>query len=77
LYVIIANDYADLRLLIIACSASLLPRLISIARFRQRTIGAILHPLGICILLILQWTALLRKLRGTQATWKGRAFNVG
>lgn len=74
---IIANDYADLRLLTIACAASLLPRLISIARFRQRTIGAILHPLGVCILLILQWTALLRKLRGTQATWKGRAFNVG
>jgi hypothetical protein len=77
LYAIVASDYADLRALTTACAASLLPRLISIARFRQRTIGALLHPLGVCILLVLQWSALLRKLRGTPATWKGRAFNVG
>ena len=63
--------------LLLACTASLLPRIISIFRFRQKAVGAILHPVGILIFLALQWTALLRKLRGTPATWKGRAFEVG
>jgi hypothetical protein len=37
----------------------------------------VLHPLGIAILLALQWNALARKLAGAQATWKQRAYDVG
>lgn len=67
----------DLPWIAVACAASLLPRLISIWRFRQKTAGAVLHPVGVAVLLVLQWSALFRKLRGRQATWKGRAFDVG
>jgi hypothetical protein len=76
-YVIAVRDSASLKWIEMACAASLLPRVISIWRFRQRPIGAILHPVGVALLLVLQWLALLRKLLGAQATWKGRAFDVG
>jgi hypothetical protein len=74
---VLSQNSADTVLLLSACGLSLTPRLLSIARFHQKAIGAFLHPLGVGIFLVLQWTALLRKFRGTQATWKGRAFEVG
>ncbi|MGC8549516.1 MAG: glycosyltransferase family 2 protein [Acidobacteriaceae bacterium] len=64
-------------LLAIAVIAGYLPRMIAAARYRQSWRGALLHPLGIAVLLVLQWTALTRKLLGVQATWKQRAYNVG
>ncbi len=64
-------------LLALAVIASYLPRIIAAARFRQSWRGALLHPLGVTVLLILQWTALTRKLLGVQATWKQRAYDVG
>jgi hypothetical protein len=36
-----------------------------------------LHPLGVLLLLILEWYALLRKLQGRPATWKQRAYRMG
>jgi hypothetical protein len=72
-----AQNKPGIRTLAAACAFSLLPRALSIVRFRQKVIGAILHPVGITVFLSLQWSALFRKLRGTQATWKGRAFDVG
>jgi hypothetical protein len=59
------------------CVVSLLPRLVSIVRFHQKAVGALLHPIGVSVFLILQWAALSRRLRGTPAIWKGRAFEVG
>jgi hypothetical protein len=64
-------------LLAIAVIAGYLPRMIAAARYRQFWRGALLHPLGIAVLLVLQWTALTRKLLGVQATWKQRAYDVG
>jgi hypothetical protein len=64
-------------LLTIAVIAGYLPRMIAAARFRQSWRGALLHPLGIAVLLVLQWTALTRKLLGVQATLKQRAYDVG
>lgn len=64
-------------LLAIAVIAGYLPRMIAAARYRQSWRGALLHPLGIAVLLVLQWTALTRKLLGVQATWKQRAYDVG
>lgn len=49
-------------------------RLILAARFRQSEVSAVLHPLGIAGLLIVQWAALIRSLRGRPATWRGRAY---
>ncbi len=60
-----------------AVAASFLPRMIAVARFRQRPIGAILHPIGVTVLLALQWYALARKLTGQPATWKQRAYDHG
>ena len=36
--------------------------------------GTLLHPLGACLVLAIQWTALLRHLRGRPSRWKGRAY---
>jgi hypothetical protein len=50
------------------------PRLVSVGRFRQSMIGALLHPIGVLILLAVQWYALGRKLLGRAAGWKGRRY---
>ncbi len=46
---------------------SYLPRLINTVRYRQSWLGALLHPLGVVLLLVLQWVALARKLAGRSA----------
>jgi hypothetical protein len=51
-------------------------RLILAWRFRQPVLSAILHPIGITALLILQWAALLRAALGRPATWRGRAYTA-
>ena len=60
-----------------ALAASFLPRLLSVWKYRQPLLSALLHPLGVTILLTLQWLALLRKIAGQQVTWKERAYRVG
>ena len=49
-------------------------RFILAARFRQPEFSALLHPLGILALLAVQWSALVRSLRGRPAMWRGRAY---
>ncbi len=51
-----------------------LPRTLGAIRFRQSWRGAILHPLGILILLAIQWYALVRKLRGGPVAWRDRVY---
>jgi glycosyltransferase involved in cell wall biosynthesis len=60
-----------------AVAGAFLPRMLAVARFRQRLESALLHPVGIAVLLALQWYALVRKLAGRPATWKQRAYNPG
>ena len=55
--------------------AAFLPRLVAVVRFRQSLVGALLHPLGICALLAIQWFAFLRSVRQRPAVWKGRAYS--
>jgi Glycosyl transferase family 2 len=50
------------------------PRLIGMSRFRQSWMGALLHPLGILVLMAIQWHGLLRATFGKPAVWKGRAY---
>jgi hypothetical protein len=52
-------------------------RIFSAWRYRQSRLGAALHPLGVLLLLVLQWQAFFRKLLRIQATWKDRAYRVG
>jgi cellulose synthase/poly-beta-1,6-N-acetylglucosamine synthase-like glycosyltransferase len=56
---------------------SYMPRLINTVRYRQSWLGALLHPLGVALLLVLQWVALARKLTGRPATWKARSYPAG
>jgi hypothetical protein len=61
----------------LAVAGGYVVRLVALLRFRQSLVGALLHPLGVAILLVLQWWALGRKLMRRQATWKQRAYDLG
>jgi hypothetical protein len=58
----------------LAAVAAYAPRLAGMARFRQSPIGAALHPLGIALLLAIQWSAFTRRALGRPAKWKGRPY---
>ena len=60
-----------------ACAASLAVRAAAARRFRQSWLGAVLHPLGVLVLVAIQWFALLRKATGRPAQWKGRSYAAG
>jgi glycosyltransferase involved in cell wall biosynthesis len=64
-------------LILAALAASFIPRLISVWKYRQSLYSALLHPLGVTVLLLLQWYAFLRKLAGQRVTWKERAYRLG
>jgi hypothetical protein len=49
-------------------------RVVGAVRFRQRPLSVLLHPLAVLLLVALQWHALLRKLLGRPAAWKGRVY---
>ena len=50
------------------------PRLDGVRRFEQSRLGAILHPLGIAVLLAIQWYATAKALIGKPSGWKGRTY---
>jgi glycosyltransferase involved in cell wall biosynthesis len=52
-------------------------RFFSAWRYQQSWRGALLHPVGVLVMLVLQWFALVRKLVGRPAIWKQRAYRVG
>ncbi len=60
-----------------ALVAGYMPRLIAVVRYRQSFTSALLHPLGVAVLLVLQWYALTCKLAGRSFTWKQRAYEAG
>lgn len=57
-----------------AAALAYLPRVAGVPRFRQSPCGAVLHPLGVTVLLAIQWVALLSRLVGRPARWKGRGY---
>jgi hypothetical protein len=63
-----------LRLVAAAALLACGPRLLAAWRFRQSWLGMLLHPLGVAVLLVIQWYALLRAAWGRPATWKGRSY---
>ena len=52
-------------------------RLAMAGRYGQSWRGALLHPVGMLVTLVLQWWALGRKVAGKPATWKQREYTVG
>jgi glycosyltransferase involved in cell wall biosynthesis len=73
----IAYSARERSLILVAVAASFLPRLYSVWKYRQPLASALLHPLGVALLLVLQWYALLGKLAGQRVTWKERAYRMG
>jgi hypothetical protein len=59
---------------LVAMAATWLPRFVAVVRFRQSWRGALMHPLGILILLGVQWYALGRKLTGNTVEWRKRSY---
>ena len=62
----------EIALVAAAVLAAWLPRLAAAARFRQSWAGAWLHPVGVALLVLLQWHAFARNLLGRPSLWKGR-----
>ena len=63
-------------LALVGTLAAFLPRFIGVARFRQSLLGALLHPLGVGVLVAIQWFAFFRSLRRRPAVWKGRSYSA-
>jgi hypothetical protein len=63
-----------LALNLVAAVCAYVPRVLAARRFRQDWRGAALHPVGILLLLCVQWYALIRKLRGGKISWRDRAY---
>lgn len=59
----------------VALVATFAARIAAAHRFHQSYLSAVLHPLGITVLVTIQWVALVRRLAGLPAVWKGRAYN--
>ena len=64
----------QLALSLAGTGAALLPRVLGVFRFRQPLDGALLHPIGICALLAIQWFAFFRLMARRPAIWKGREY---
>ncbi len=69
-----ADTPLALGLAVVGTVAMYVPRLISVLRFGQSPLGALLHPFGICALVSIQWSAFLRARRRQPAVWKGRSY---
>lgn len=57
-----------------AAALTIAVRLVFAARFRQSVLGAVLHPVGVLIVLAIQWAALARALRGGTTRWRDRDY---
>jgi hypothetical protein len=60
-----------------AVVASYLPRLLAVRRFKQPAMSAWLHPLGILLLMMVQWYALGKQVFGRPVAWRARSYASG
>jgi len=59
----------------IAVIASMVPRVLALRRFRQPWKSAVLHPVGVVLLVIVQWYALGRQMLGRPVAWRARSYS--
>ncbi|HEY5054918.1 MAG TPA: hypothetical protein VII58_02085, partial [Acidobacteriaceae bacterium] len=64
-------------LLALAVVAVYLPRMLAVRRFKQPPLSALLHPVGIILLLVVQWYALTKQVIGRPVAWRARAYASG
>ncbi len=62
-------------MLTLAVIASYLPRMLGIRRFKQPLWSALLHPVGIALLLTVQWHALAMQILGRPVAWRARSYS--
>ena len=58
----------------VAVWAAWLPRVLAAHRYEQKLRSAWLHPIGVAVLLVLQWYSLVRKVMGGAVSWKTRSY---
>ena len=63
---------SQITMMLVAVAAAWWPRFAAARRFRQPVLSAALHPLGVLLLLAIQWWAFLLRLIGRPEAWKGR-----
>jgi glycosyltransferase involved in cell wall biosynthesis len=68
------SSVAETVYVLVAITGAWLPRFMAAYRFRQNWSGACLHPLGVGMLLAIQWYALIRKISGGSIRWKERSY---
>jgi glycosyltransferase involved in cell wall biosynthesis len=64
----------QLALALLAAALAYYPRVAAVVRYSQSAIGAALHPVGILVLVTIQWFAFFQNLLGRPSTWKGRPY---
>ncbi len=60
--------------LVCACAMPLLARALQARAAREPATAIPLHPLAVLATLAIQWTALVRRVRGRPTLWRGRAY---
>jgi hypothetical protein len=63
----------ELAIVAFACVFSFIPRWGCAVRYKQSFAGALLHPVGVLLMLAIQWYAAVRSWVGRPVGWKGRA----
>ncbi len=58
-----------------ATMISYLPRIAGVFQFRQPVLSALLHPVGVAVLLANQWFAFFRDAFGGTTSWRGRTYS--
>jgi hypothetical protein len=64
-------------MLMAAVVCSYVPRVLAVRRFRQPWSSAVMHPVGVAVLLCVQWYALGRQLLGRPVSWRARQYAPG
>lgn len=67
-------DAMTLSIATIAASLGTVMRLAAAWKFHQSLMGALLHPLGVATLVLIQWDAFFRRWRGRPMEWRGRQY---
>lgn len=60
----------------LALAFAYVPALVAVSRFGRPLSGALLHPVGVALLVAVQWHALVRQLLHRPAAWKGRTYQA-
>jgi len=74
LWMVGGSSIAEAVYVLVAVTGAWVPRFMAAYRFRQNWRGAWLHPLGVGILLAIQWYAFTRKVAGGTVRWKERSY---